>query len=353
MKKKGILLFGTMAILLGVMIFPAGNSRAGRAEMSEDIPDGHVTMSSKAVSLNEGDTVDVNLYVHDLKIAYIEGYLEYDTEVFDELNSKKIIVNNDACVDANFSSSFSSIADNKIVISSSGGECSSIEGEGLLATIRLTVKKTVQSTDIKLNMVSVVTEDYKDHNCADLSVNIDNLNYSENSNKFVLSSDSVQNTDNFDVLVPLNIKENTGINALGITIKYDENICEYQNLAITDAFADKIALQSIYATPGGGEIRASFISKDNITDIGNFANISFKIKEGIAIGTTSNVIVEIVQVTNKEETEVAGEGVSTTITVVGQSPDSSGTLGDVNEDSKIDLTDAVYVLLAYNPKSEL
>ena len=349
MKKKRMPLFGAILMLFCMALFPAEHARA---EVSGSTSDGYITMSTDATSLNEGDTVEVKLYVKDVIISYLAGYLEYDTEVFNELKTKDITFNEDACADVDFSVTFANRI-NKMTFMSGGGQASSIEGDGLFATIRLTVKKAVPSTTIEFNDIAVVNEKIEDLEYGGLSFTINNSAYGASSNRFALSSDSVQNTADSDVSVPLNIAENTGINALGITVRYDKSVCDYRELTVADAFADKIALQSVYEAPGGGEIRASFISKDNITDTGNFANLSFRIKDEAAAGTTADITVEIVQVTNKEETDVTGTGTSAKITVQGQPQEPSAQTGDVNGDGKIDLTDAVYVLLAYNGEKTL
>lgn len=156
-----------------------------------------------------------------------------------------------------------------------------------------------------------------------------------------------------EVSVPLVIENNVGFNALGIIIKYNREICSFNELVVMDAFEDKVALRSVYEVPGAGEIRAAFISSEDIMRVGEFCVLSFSVNEEAVEGSRCSIEIDVEQITNKAEKRLDGRGTSAIITVVEENEEVEILLGDVNEDESIDLIDAVYVLLEYNGEKAL
>lgn len=173
---------------------------------------------------------------------------------------------------------------------------------------------------------------------------------SEDEKTFQISLQNVSAES--EAVIPLNITENTGVHALGLVITFDPNVCTFDRLSVSKEFKNKITLQSVYEVPGEGRIGASFLASDTMTDTGVFANVYFRIKDNIAANTVSTVQVEVVQAADEEETIVSGVKTSAAITVNEVDSDEY-TVGDVNEDGKINLLDGMWVLRYYNGEKTL
>lgn len=148
------------------------------------------------------------------------------------------------------------------------------------------------------------------------------------------------------ITIPIIITKNTGFNALGIEITYDSNVFQYKKMDIVGDVQNKIDLSSVYLPSGENVIKASFVALDNVENLGLFANVTFDVKDSAVIEGDTNVKLDIIQITNKEEKNVTGVGTEINIPVKDKENEISK--GDVNGDGKIDLIDAVYILQYYN-----
>lgn len=148
-----------------------------------------------------------------------------------------------------------------------------------------------------------------------------------------------------EVVIPVQIVKNVGINGLGLSISFDTDVLTFEQITIESGYKNKISLQSVYEEAGKGRIGASFLAADAMTDTGVFANLHFKIKDNLKAGTVSTVNVEVLQVTNKTEDLTAGAAASATVTVKAEVVYEEG---DVTGDGKINLLDALTILRYYN-----
>lgn len=347
-------------------------------------PDGCVEIASDSTSLKVGDVVSVKVYFHDIPNCNCGFDLWYDKDVFERLTVLDVIVRGAYTdIEKGYNHYWSLINLENVSNREANNDkyyytgvhlidnCqrgAQIPGDGCLVTFNMKVKKNTNYTNVYADWISIVDgADYGIHEIKyfvddpsagmseeedSLSICIVDSDYKNNSNDFKMSVTAVEGSADSTITVPLNITSNPGINALGITVSYDQSMCDYKDLVILDKFRNLISLDSVYKVPGEGKVKLSFIAKDNISANGIFANLSLKIKDGAAEGASSKVSVQIEQVTNKEQTTVVGTGAEATITVK-TAPQLVYTLGDVNEDGRIDLTDAIYILLSYNEEKVL
>lgn len=323
------------------------------------VPEGVFELVVEEGSYAVGDIVEVKLYVHDYHILGIQMGFDYDDDVFYSPDYGEDIIFNETYDDGSRASWSVTASDEYMVLTADNGTGGVFSQDGYVFTLPLKVKQPFQKTNIEAIEIYVSLPDGSDEDNVDEIAYVNKLsctltgNGGVSGNQVALSMDAAQTKAGAEVTLPLNITTNTGFNALGVTITYDESICSYNDLTVSDEFADKIALQSVYKVPGEGKIKASFIASENITDLGAFANLSLSVNSGVVDGTSSNISVEIEQVTNKEETTVTGNGSTATLTVGEKTVGDTYLLGDVNEDGSINLTDAVYILLAYNGEKTL
>ena len=326
-----------------------------------------LVIETDAQSLQVGDTVSVKIYVKEIDISYFSCYVDYDTEIFAQLTRNDIIVPEQLRMDEDYGSWMKTLdldAGNKVSVSEASGTSYVIPNNGLLATLNFTVIREASFAEFSFTTPEIVTEfvtnGIEDYTYEDITISVTNQ-----GNIFSFSTNSVEVLANEEVELPLNINTNPGFNALGITITFDNTICNYSDLIIGDNFSSQIDLHSIYEVPGEGIVKASFIATDDVLAVGTFATFNFTVKDGVLAGNICDIAIEIEQITNKAETELpANKAVETTITVIeeeeeddttGDDNDNSNTeeeieytLGDVNEDGIINLTDAIYILLNYN-----
>lgn len=163
---------------------------------------------------------------------------------------------------------------------------------------------------------------------------------------FALADTNVQGSGEIDV--PIRIKSNDGFAALGLKIDYDASLFTYEDLEIDNKVRGKIDVKDTYSTDG--QVRAAYIAANDITDDGDFLHLKLKTKEGVAAGTTSAVTVSVTQVVNYAEASLEGTGATYTVTLIENiTPEpEKQKIGDVNNDGKVDLLDALWILQNYN-----
>lgn len=227
-----------------------------------------------------------------------------------------------------------------------------LDKSACIATVKFEVLKDAYSTKLYFDSLSVIADkfDVVDYYHSDEKwIDIFTLSVVQTElERAKISLSGIPVRGSKDISIPINIKSNSGFNLLGLTIDYDASLFGYEGLDIDDALKSKISLDSVYEIPERGQIKASFIALEDITDAGNFLNLKLKAKDGAAEGATSNVTVSITQVGNKGETEMEGIGTSCKVTLTDSAGTETPVLGDVNLDKNIDLVDAVYILQHYN-----
>ncbi len=166
--------------------------------------------------------------------------------------------------------------------------------------------------------------------------------------KLILSSENVEGKAGEDVTIPIKIQENSGFATLGVTVKYDTRVFTYKSFTFAGSFLSNDDAAKHFYDNGNGQVNAAFVVHENMIGTGAFANLVLTIKPGTETGKTSKVETEIREIENEDGDAVEGTGTEATVTVKEVSSTPEYTKGDVNEDGKIDLLDALYILKYYN-----
>ena len=188
-----------------------------------------LVIETDAQSLQVGDTVSVKIYLKEIDISYFSVYVNYDTEIFTELTRDDIIIPEELRMDEDYGNWIKTLpldAGNKIRISEASGASYELPNDGLLATLNFTVIQEARSAEFFFTTPEIVTEfvtnGVEDYTYEDITISVTNQ-----GNIFSLSTNSVEVLANEEVELPLNINTNSGFNALGITITFDNTICNY------------------------------------------------------------------------------------------------------------------------------
>ena len=156
-------------------------------------------------------SVNINIYVSDMKINYFSAYLEYDTNLFEEIKKSDIILN--PAIEENeenglWVKTFNKNANNKLTISENYGDSYLIPDDGLLATIKLTVKENNDLSSIKLKNVALVDENYIDINYKEILLKVEEnkkikISYNSNINDEILKTVEIKEGEKFKIeLIP-------------------------------------------------------------------------------------------------------------------------------------------------------
>ena len=338
---------------LSITIYDQENVQPSTGDLAPELTwDGLLELTSDATSFNQGDTIDVELYIHNWNVAYFSGNLRYDEDIFEEITLSNITLDERM---KSWNPAYD-LTEKYLTVSQRSIDASLIPEDGLFAKFKFVVKKDFELTTIYIDNPYVCDNDFNDLVLAqapEISITISNENgNSQTGGNLALSVSDADIQAGQEITLPIDITRNPGINALGLLIQYDEDVCAYNGLEVADVFSHKVTLKDDNAMDG--DIRAAFLFAGDIVDIGTLANLKFTVGEDVQPGDTMVVNVTILEVTNKSETEVAGTGASGTLTVRSNDvePDDY-ILGDVNLDGKIGLADAVYVLESYNEERTL
>lgn len=323
----------------------------------EVIPEGVFEFVVDEGPYKVGDIIEVKWYVHDYVMLSLDVCLAYDPDILYiddyDISYNKYYENGERAsvsIDYYRMKDIGEPFDRLLIYANAAREVGVFSENGYFITFPFQVKQAFEKTTIRLENIDVCTEDYGAAYTEDIECTVNGTKGIGDAS-IVFAADAKEGKAGEIVEMPLLLTQNSGFNAIGVTIAFDSSICTYNGLDIGEKFKDKVALQSIYEVPGKGILKASFIAAENITDIGTFLSVSFRIKDGMAEGNTCNLRVGLEQITNKEESAVYAEGVITSIMVTGEKEEEETVeyiSGDVNEDGNINLTDAVYILLHYN-----
>ncbi|MDE7478969.1 MAG: hypothetical protein K2M91_13675, partial [Lachnospiraceae bacterium] len=242
---------------------------------------------------------------------------------------------------------------NRIILVLRAGDL--FKQNGCIATVHFTVKQDTSTVTIYGGQIDACSAEgasvyfHLDDSPEDgggkmMSVTVKDSSISEptpEKGTFVLSNGTVKG--NGEIMISVDIKTNDGFAALGLTINYDKDLFAYKKLEVNSKLKDKFELEDI--NPTDGQIKASFLAKQNITDVGSLLNLTLETKESTPVGTTSDVKITVTQVANHEEESLKGTGAVYTVTLADSSEQM---LGDVNNDGKIDREDALCILQYYN-----
>lgn len=303
------------------------------------------------VSLQAGEKYVMTVYFSKVEAAdTIFFNVKYDDTILEVLPDETEGLNN-------WEVTFNNMAGQLLV--SMDGSADSSDVNTSIMNVAFKVKQDAASTDIQLVDVNpaYLGEDLYTNGASNQLT----LGANSSSTKKVELYMEDMSIISQDVVVPIKIGANTGFDALGLTITYDNQILTYDSIEIAEPIVTKLT-QSVYAMPENGMIKASFINTENITDTGDFLKLKFKLSDTVVTGTSTEVAVSITQVENEAEEEMVGQGAHSIVTVEsineggGDESGDSGNdenedkniIGDVNGDQKIDLLDAVYALQAYN-----
>lgn len=336
--------------------------------------DGIFEIKSDSTSLNEGDTVEVQIWYHESvsdlggALSWSQFYVSFDSEVlkYDSCAVDENILSGGGVMDDSYFYDCDNMrqmcAD---LYSANGGELNVIGTDVCLMKLSFKVLKTATQTTIgvepyQIGVIQLKEDgtyegkevggryqvDEGDNKWQDrMTLTIPSTQAETTSSSLALSSATVQGTDT--VTVPIRIAQNDGFNALGLTMSYDTSLFTYDSLTIADSVSSKISLDSTYNDSANGQIKASFIALDDVTATGDFLYLKLKAKQAVTTSVTSNIGVTVTQVGNKKESAMTGTGTTASVTLVPQSS-TTQTLGDVNNDGVINLIDAVYILQYYN-----
>ena len=136
-----------------------------------------VKLTSTATEIKAGDEVNINIYITGGGISYFDGYLNYDTNVFEAITSQKSIYVNSKLTDPDgdygiWQKTFDAAAGNKVSISNAAGDVYEIPDDGFIGTIKLVAKANTDSTTINLKPVDLVDDNGDDVVIDEVSVEV-------------------------------------------------------------------------------------------------------------------------------------------------------------------------------------
>ena len=374
MRKKGWGMGRTRKSVCGVLfsvilicgLFSGINVKAWEISDSSISSDGVIELRTESISLNEGDEIKVDLYLHNVKVQAYVGWFFWNSSEFSLVNPvetnnfvAKTFTDEEGTQvawqktfeeDAVFKDAIGMETYDKcyyLYLMGTVMQGYSFPEGGYIGSLYLRAEKTMEEAEIVLSCGDLYADDvektYGEEDDIEL-ISLKLINQDEEDVSF--HAENIEKGAGEKFTVPITLNENPGFNALGMTVKYDKNLCTYQAMEISDTFAGDIALDSVYEVPDSNEIRASFIAAGDIALTGDFIDLSFKVNEDAQAGSQGEITMEVTQLTNAAEKDLVSKGAKALLTVAAPTP--VYTKGDVNEDGKINLTDAVYILMYYN-----
>lgn len=359
-RKKEIAVLLAFVMLLGCL---CNNPASLRAEEDtetaqptevEETKKGKIELLQEGSSnLGAGDTLQVKVHIYQMDVfAGLEGTLTYDKEVLELKEGAEFPVIpypevKDGTANWKASVTPSETVNADILKVEWNGEAdpedsdlAAAQNNGLLITIPFILKKPVTSQNISLTGVKVFTD--KEHQDSIAADDIPPLSVTLNELEFKMPDV----TGYEKILIPLNItKISAGVTGFTISVSFDKDklVYDISSQSLGKDADGRISWQKI-ETGSDGDIQLKFISSEQLTeqDTGEIFNLAFKPKGTVSAAETTKVTLKVTAVDYAVSNPTPFYLSSTECTVT-LSP-LNFTLGDVSDDSQINLVDAVMVL---------
>ena len=357
------------ALLAAVLIcelFSGINVKALEISDSSISSDGVIELRTESTSLNEGDEIKVDLYLHNVKVQAYMGWFYWNSSEFSLVNSveeNNFVANNftdENGTQVSWQKWFEEDSDFEEYEVENCDKCyylhlhGSIEDgyvlpeKGYIGSLYLKAERTMEEARIVLFCGAMYADDEEktygnndeDSDWELISLKLTNQGQDEEDISF--HAEDVEKRVGESFSVPLTLTANQGFNALGLTIKYDRDVFSYQSLEVSEAFKGKIDLDSVYEVPDSNEIRASFIADEDITGTGEIFEMIFKVNEDAQVGSQGEISMEVTQLTNLAEKELTSKGTKAILKVAAPAPVYMK--GDVNGDGSVDVADVNAVI---------
>lgn len=341
MRKRMLSLICAFAMLTGILYAP--------------VPVGAVTtedsvfeMKTASNSLNEGDTVEVTLHVHNMDIYGFSAYLDYDTSVFETLTAGQLVPAESPSSGESGGSWSVSCEENTFWqldvnwSGSSAAEMSKLQ-DGKLLTIRLKVKKSVTSTTIGLNYLKIYKgrNQTQPQNYSSVKLTIDN----SKARKLTMATEDV--SGNSVINVPVKLNANDGFSELQISADFDSKQLVFDSVSLDKTFQDKVTKGAYTVSNGGNTVSVTFTATEDNKTTGTLCYLKFhalnqSTTQKLPVYTPVKLYVGKVQ--DKDKSAFVLSDVTSNVTIT----EKERAIGDVNGNGGIDLVDALYILRHYN-----
>lgn len=241
-----------------------------------------------------------------------------------------------------------------------------VEQNAVIATIRLTALKDINTVDAVFEVSRIKAKndgtDVDDSAPAELSCSLTNSAVTSRGvelettsaleERIYTFSSSNSYGDLREFSIPIKIKENSGFNAMKLQITYDTQKLNYKGYKVSPKALVYLNCMTEYqgvSSGNNGIVYLSFAGTDDTKITGDFLTLTFEVARGTQAGDSVEIKPEIVELQNvSESTGLRKASNSCTVTFRAGSE-----RGDVNQDTKIDLLDVTYVLQYYNGVRDL
>lgn len=341
----GILCAAVFAGSIPVVSVEAANTTTTKKTYTATTSDKVLALEAEAGGLNKGNEVKVSIKVPDSskKIKEITGRFVYDTEVFETLTTIKVT---DSGKEDNSSDWSRDYKEGSKELSVKKNNNTAVTGAAITMTLK--VKKTVSDTQIRLDYadLKLVSESgsESDSYIQNLSVTVENTA----AKKLTLTTNDV--TGSTKLAVPYNFTANDGISEITITAKYNNTVLKnptFTYVSIIESNKEKWT----YNEEKDGDytkVSATCKLKADISNKGVLFYVNFEpVKAATATAVPSEVILSVDNATNNAGDVFTRSSAVSIVYITTKSTSSSTTtytLGDVNNDGKINLVDALYIV---------
>lgn len=396
MKKFSALVLSLMLALLAVVgnsseVRAATENTSAQATGQVDSLDGDAVKlvllddngaeTTAATDLEIGDTVTLGVKIDagklTGKIVSLTARFSYDEEIFNTVQTGDVAVVDSSVAEEDrddldkfqFIKGWDS-ASSQISLSAKldSSNAPTAQADGIMLQVTLTVRKAVEeTTDFRLANIHVETESnvYESgtDGTGDVTCQVTNAMYGKRTTTLSMygkdeTADSALTVAaGGSVNVPIYVKENTGFNALKVTVEYNKDYFSYNKVTLSSELRAYADLSVDYDS--SGKVTVSLITSSSdirLKDLTKLFDFNFTAKVSTTVGTIAAMKVTVNQVNNVSDVTMDGESYEADgLTPIAQYVYSrnvevtdSVELGDVNADGNVNLVDAAYLLQYYN-----
>ena len=126
------------------------------------------------------------------------------------------------------------------------------------------------------------------------------------NNKVNISMSNATATSGEQVVIPVQIVENTGLYGMNLKITYDNTLLDFESVEVLEQFADYSYVTECTEIPKSNIVRVSYVFTEEFIEVGEFIQLIFFVVPEGKVGEIAAVNVEIQEVFRIDDKKVTG-----------------------------------------------
>lgn len=128
----------------------------------------------------------------------------------------------------------------------------------------------------------------------------------KNSKEVYIYGDNITTTIGNKITIPVKLEKNDGFAGAELKITYDNTILSFEGVSLDKEYKKYSYLTESTELPKSNIVRVSYIFTQEITELGEFIELYFSVKQEIKEEISANIAISIQNLVNLQEESLVG-----------------------------------------------